>query len=240
MKNYSNTYIFIFSAIMVIVVAALLSFVAMQLKPLQDRNVAIAKKHNILRSVKLATDADEKKNKQEYIQEVYDENITKSYVLNAKGEDISGADAFEIDLKSELNKPLDERRLAVFVYSKTENDKKYIIPMRGKGLWGPIWGYVSLNNDMNTIYGTTFDHKSETPGLGAEINTIWFQQQFQEKTIFTEDGKFIGIQVKKGENQADPHAVDAISGGTITSNGLQDMIYSNLKAYEPFFKQKRN
>lgn len=240
MKNFSNTYIFVFSSIMVVIVASLLSFVAMQLKPLQDKNVAIAKKQDILNSVKMALDADQMKNKQEYIEKLYEENIRESYVINSKGNIKENVDAFEVDLKEELTKDIEERNLPLYVFEKGEGNTKYIIPMRGKGLWGPIWGYVSLNDDLNTIYGTTFDHKSETPGLGAEINTMPFQDQFENKKIF-DTGEFVGIQVKKsGANDQNEHAVDAISGGTITSNGVQAMIRDNLKGYVTFFNEKRN
>jgi Na+-transporting NADH:ubiquinone oxidoreductase subunit C len=225
---------------MVIVVAALLSFVAMQLKPLQDKNIAIAKKYDILKSVQMAMDADEKKDKQAYIEKLYEQNLKESFVIDSKGNLKDGVDAFEVDLKAELSKDLEDRNLPIFVFEKSQNDQKYVIPMRGKGLWGPIWGYVSLNNDMNTIYGTTFDHKSETPGLGAEINTQVFQEQFKNKKIFEED-EFVGIAVKKGGAAgSNEHAVDAISGGTITSNGLQSMIHDNLQGYVSYFNQKRN
>ncbi|HRW22050.1 MAG TPA: NADH:ubiquinone reductase (Na(+)-transporting) subunit C, partial [Bacteroidales bacterium] len=116
---------------------------------------------------------------------------------------------------------------------------KYIIPLSGKGLWGPIWGYIALNEDMTTVFGATFSHKSETPGLGAEIETDWYQQKFSEKKIFDENGDFVSIKVVKGGAPPDNiHGVDAISGGTITSNGLEDMLFDCLKLYEPYLNNK--
>jgi Na+-transporting NADH:ubiquinone oxidoreductase subunit C len=142
-------------------------------------------------------------------------------------------------ISNEIKTVRTERQLPVFVCEK-EGEKYYIFPLRGKGLWGPIWGYISLESDMNTVYGAVFDHKSETPGLGAEIKESWFENNFNGKKIF-EEGRFVGIDVVKGgADPGDNYAVDAISGGTITSKGLEDMIYDNLSAYDTFFETQRN
>lgn len=243
MKNFSNLYIFIFSSAMVIIVAALLSFVAEELKPLQERNVELEKKIDILRSVDMTTGMDTARNRDIFIEERFSNFISESFVLNSKGEVQDGLDAFEItkDLKAEIDKPAEERNLPVFVFETTDNEKNYIIPVRGKGLWGPIWGYVAIKEDFTTIAGTVFDHAKETPGLGAEINEGWFQAEFEGKRIFNEQGEFTGIRVVKGgADPNDPHSVDAVSGGTITSNGLQDMLEDCLSPYIPFFKQRMN
>ena len=113
---------------------------------------------------------------------------------------------------------------------------KMYICTHGTGLWGPIWGYIALKSDMNTIYGTTFDHKGETPGLGAEIATPEFSKQFEGKQIF-KDGKFVSVLVVKGgANPAATNEVDAISGGTITSKAVEAMLQNNLSEYLNFFK----
>jgi Na+-transporting NADH:ubiquinone oxidoreductase subunit C len=217
---------------MVIIVAAILSFTAVTLKPFQDKNVEIEKKQNILAAINIETNVDE-------AEDVYAEKITDSYTINSKGEKTDG-NAFVIDLKKQQAKPLEERQLPIFEADLGEDGIKYIIPLRGSGLWGPIWGYVSLNDDFNTIYGAIFDHQGETPGLGAEITTDAFQNDFKGKTIFNEDGEFVSLIVAKaGENAPQQHKVDAISGGTITSKGLQDMLYNDLSAYLDFFKQKK-
>ena len=105
-----------------------------------------------------------------------------------------------------------------------------------KGLWGPIWGFISLEEDLNKVYGAVFDHKSETPGLGAEINRPFFEDPFTGKTIF-EGEDFVSIKVVKGgAKDGDMHAVDGISGGTITSDGVSDMLYERLSMYLPYFK----
>ena len=117
--------------------------------------------------------------------------------------------------------------------------------MRGKGLWGPIWGYIALNDDYNTIFGAVFDHDGETPGLGAEINTDWFRGAFIDKRIFDENGKFVSITLHKGgegaaQNAGDVlHGVDAISGGTITSRGLEDMVKNTFNSYLTYFKNNK-
>ena len=118
-----------------------------------------------------------------------------------------------------------------------EKGKVYIIPLRGAGLWGPIWGYIALLSDMNTIYGANFDHQGETPGLGAEINTEKFQKPFIGKTIFDQSGLFTAVIIAKIGEKSDPaHTVDGISGGTITSKGLQKMLFDDLATYQEFFK----
>ena len=119
---------------------------------------------------------------------------------------------------------MDQQYFPVFNSTTDNGEKVTIIPVQGKGLWGPIYGYVSLKSDMNTIYGVTFDHKGETPGLGAEINTTAFESMFPGKKLYEGD-KFVSIGViKGGAKAADPHNVDAISGGTITSKGLEKML----------------
>lgn len=222
---------------MVTIVAILLSFVAEGLRPAQDKNKEVEKKKDILRSVGKAEKIEEVKDKDTYIEEEYSRYITGSYVIDTAGEKKEGVDAFTVDLKVELAKPLQEMNLPVFVFTSDDSTHKYIIPMRGRGLWGPIWGYISFYEDFNTIYGAIFDHKGETPGLGAEINQKFFQVQFIDKKIFDEKGNFISIRVLKGgANPDDIHAVDAISGGTITSVAVQAMMTNCLGNYEYYFK----
>ncbi len=216
---------------MVIVVAAILSVAAMTLQPLQKKNVEINKKQNILTSINLESDA-------KSAESLYDKYIQESYAVNSKGEVVQNVDAFKIDMKKELAKPLDKRNLPVFV-STLEDSKQYIIPVYGKGLWGPIWGYVSLEGNLSTIFGANFSHKSETPGLGAEIDTKEFQKQFIGKEIFNEQGQFVSVSVMKGGAAApdSKYEVDGISGGTITSNGVDKMLKDCLSSYEPYFKK---
>ena len=232
MNRNGNTYTFIYASVMVIIVAAILSFTAITLKPFQERNVEIEKKQNILSAINIEVTSEE-------AEDVYAQRITDSYTINSKGERTDG-NAFTIDLKKEQAKPLENRQLPIFEADLGDEGIKYVIPLRGAGLWGPIWGYISLNDDFETVYGAIFDHASETPGLGAEIVTDAFQDNFKGKKIYNNSGEFVSLIVAKaGENAPEQHKVDAISGGTITSKGLQDMLYDDLSSYKNFFNTKK-
>ncbi len=221
----SNSYTFGFATMMVVIVAALLSYAAIELKPFQDTNIELEKQQNILSSIGVDVQRDLAK-------EVYSKYIKQEIVLNYKGEEVDG-DAFEIELKKELKKANSDQALPLFI-SNVDGFKQYIIPLRGKGLWGPIWGFIALEEDLNTVYGAVFDHKGETPGLGAEINQSFFQEPFIGKSIF--DGEaFKSIRVVKGgAPEGDNYAVDGISGGTITSDGVTDMLLERLNMYLPY------
>lgn len=232
MNRNGNTYTVLYAAIMVILVAAVLASVSLTLKPKQVLNTEIEKKQSILASVNIqSTAADATK--------IYSEKIQKEYVVNVKGEQVEG-DAFNVDLKKERAKPAEEMLLPVFE-CQTEDGLKYVLPLRGTGLWGPIWGYVALNDDMNTIYGANFDHQGETPGLGAEISTDIFEKPFNGKKLFDESGKLVSILVAKvGQDAPAEHKVDGISGGTITSKGLEKMLLDDFSSYEEFLKKKKS
>ena len=217
---------------MVILVAAVLASVSMALKPKQVLNTEIEKKQSILASVNIESTAAN-------AEKIYAEKIVTQYVVNVKGEQVEG-DAFNIDLKKERAKAHEDMLLPVFECHTSEGIK-YILPLRGTGLWGPIWGFISLNDDMNTIYGANFDHQGETPGLGAEINTPIFEEPFIGKKIFDESGKLISIIVAKvGQDAPAEHKVDGISGGTITSKGLEKMLLDDFTSYQEFFKKKKS
>ena len=228
-----NSYTFTFSAILVIVVAATLAFAAESLKPLQKENVRLEKMQNILASVKIEATPDDANAK-------FDQYIAEQVILDSKGNIIQpeGRTAFDIDVVKEY-KTIDEadRVYPLFIFEDA-GKRKYIVPLAGKGLWGPIWGYIAFDGDMNTVYGSTFDHKTETPGLGAEINQPDFQDKFVNKTIFDESGKFVSVEVVKGGTDVagDDHRVDGISGGTITSKGVGEMIERTLNIYVPYFE----
>lgn len=240
MKSYSNTYIFMFSTVMVLIVAAVLSFVSERLRPIQENNAAMEKKLQILKSVGRGQGTAEATDKDAYIEEQYKEFITGSFVIGEDGERREGVSAFDIVLKDELSKDTVDRDLPVYIYTDADSSEKYIFPLRGTGLWGPIWGYVSLDSDFSTIYGATFSHEKETPGLGAEIAETWFQKQFTGLKIFDEQGNFTSIQVVKGgAPEGARSAVDAVSGGTITSKALQKMMLDCLGNYLSFFESKR-
>jgi len=233
MKQFSNRYIFIFSSVMVVAVATLLSLAATLLQPAQERNLEIEKKRNMLESINISSTRGN-------TEDLYDKYINESFVINSKGEPVDGVDAFTVVLKNEQKKPPEEQYLPIFRAVPDDGEKVIIIPVEGKGLWGPIYGYVALKSDMNTIYGVNFDHKGETPGLGAEINTSAFESQFHDKKLF-DDENFVSVQViKGGAADADIHGVDAISGGTITSKGLQKMIFDCIQKYDDYLLKNRN
>ncbi|MBO6536872.1 MAG: NADH:ubiquinone reductase (Na(+)-transporting) subunit C [Balneolaceae bacterium] len=227
MNVNSNGYTFGFAAIMVVVVAASLSAVATSLKPMQDKNVELEKMQNILSSIQIEVTRDE-------AAEVYQDYILEELVVS-EGSLVQGVDAFNVDMAKEIRLENDERNAPLYVAEK-DGKTFYVIPLRGAGLWGPIWGYISLEEDLNTVYGAVFDHKAETPGLGAEIKYPIFTEQFRGKKILDDQGNFLGIDVRKGGSSTD-YEVDGISGGTITSDGVELMILDCLKSYFPFLKE---
>lgn len=220
-----NSYTFTFAAVMVTVVAALLSLAATALKDRQQTNVSNESKQNLIKSIGIDVSRDE-------AGDAFDKYIKQQLVIQ-DGKVVDGVEALAVSLADEVKKSDAERLNPLFVAEKDGNTF-YIIPVRGKGLWGPIWGYVALNDDANTIYGANFDHKSETPGLGAEINTAGFYGQFERKQILNNSGEFQSVAVRKGDAQGD-HQVNGISGGTITSVGVEDMLKDCLKHYVPYF-----
>jgi Na+-transporting NADH:ubiquinone oxidoreductase subunit C len=232
MNRNGNTYTVLYAAIMVILVATILASISMALKPRQVRNAEIEKKQNILASVNIERTVAN-------AEAVYAEKIKNEYVVNVKGEQVEG-DAFNTDLKKERAKADNEMLLPVFE-CQTEDGLKYVIPVYGAGLWGPIWGFIALNDDLNTIYGANFDHQGETPGLGAEISTNMFEQPFVGKKLFDETGKLVSIVVAKvGQEAPAEHKVDGISGGTITSKGLEKMLLDDFNSYKEFLIKKKS
>lgn len=243
MNKNSNTYIIIYATVMVVVVALVLAFASLSLQPRQKANADNETKSAILLSIGQGQEAAKAKDKTAYINEEYSKYITESFAVNYKGDRVEGADAFALlgNLKAEYAKPEADRVLPVFVGKNSKGNTLYVFPLYGSGLWGPIWGYLALESDMSTIFGAVFAHQGETPGLGAEIATSGFQSQFKGKSILSGD-EIVGIQVLKGagSSSGNPNAVDAISGGTITSRGVQDMITSNLKDYAGYIEKQKS
>ncbi|QLE01871.1 Na(+)-translocating NADH-quinone reductase subunit C [Galbibacter sp. BG1] len=233
MNRDSNAYTFIFAAIMVVVVASALAFAATSLQPIQAKNVRIEKMQNILATIGVEASKEE-------AQDTYNKYIKEEVALDKNGEVKPDVSAFEIDLAKELKKSDDEQSFPLYI-ADVEGKKYYVIPLRGSGLWDAIWGYISLKDDINTVKGAVFDHKGETPGLGAEITQAWFQQRFEDEKIYDDSGNFVGVSVVKGYsggNDKDDNAVDAISGATITGDGVTDMISKRLKYYLPYLKKQ--
>ena len=219
MNKESNVYIIIYSTVMVVVVAVLLAVAAMSLKDRQDANILNEKKNAILASLS-ATDQN------------YDEFIS-AYAVNAEGEMIEGEDVFV--LLQDLKGSFEQGKYPVF----EAQDGRVVLPITGSGLWGPIWGYIALESDMNTVSGIVLDHQGETPGLGAEIATAAHQAMYQGKQLFEGD-EFVSITLKKGgASEGNTHEVDAITGGTKTSDGVSAMIKGSVENYLPLLGAKK-
>jgi len=230
---HSNRYTLIYAAVLSVITAVVLAVASEGLRPAQEANIALDKKSNILRSMRLAY-TDRAK-----IETAYKESV-QELVLNASGEPIDGLKTTQVDMKVEVAKKPQDRHLPLYVFTEKEGKKYYIVPLRGVGLWGPIWGYISIQEDFNTVYGAFFDHKTETPGLGAEIAELPFQEQFQGKKIMSDKGQFVSVNViKKTDKVAfgNEHRVDAISGGTITSKGADTMLKNCTEPYLAYFEK---
>jgi NADH:ubiquinone oxidoreductase, Na(+)-translocating, C subunit len=233
MKTNSNSYTIIYSVIIVVIVAFLLAFVFQALKPMQDANVALDKKKQILNSLNIRDLNDAQADAK------YKEVVVADRVIDEKGKVLlpgttGGENAgFKLD-----SKDYKEGKLALYI-CRVNGETKYVIPVYGMGLWGPISGYIALNADKSTVYGVYFNHESETAGLGAEIkdNKAW-QEKFQGKKLFKNgDDKIIALSVEK--KVEDPTTqVDAVTGATLTSNGVRDMLHEALGKYLVFINQK--
>ncbi|MBL7471704.1 NADH:ubiquinone reductase (Na(+)-transporting) subunit C [Robertkochia sediminum] len=234
MNRDSNAYTFIFATIMVIVVASALAIAATSLQPMQAENVRQEKMQNILTTIGIDVERAE-------AAEQFNKYITEQIALRADGSIDKDVNAFNIDLAKEVKKPVEDQLFPLYKAS-VEGQNFYIIPLRGAGLWDAIWGYISLEDDVNTIKGAVFDHKGETPGLGAEITQSWFEERFKDEKILNDNGEFVGVNVMKGYsggNNKDDNAIDAISGATITGDGVTDMIKDRLAYYIEYLKTQK-
>lgn len=238
MNVNSNGYTYTFATAMVVVVAVLLSSASLGLKTKQDDNIKQEKMQSILASVGVNVDRSEA--------EASYEKVIKQVLTIKDGKEVSDDrdKGFNVDMATAVKAPNNEREVPLYIAKVPNKDNEdstryFIIPMRGKGLWGPVWGFMSLEDDGRTVVGANFGHKSETPGLGAEIATEVFTKQFKDKKISDEAGTFKSISVvKAGTSAGDEYAVDGISGGTITSNGVHDMMEDCLEPYAKYFTEK--
>ena len=204
MNTNKNSYIILYSTVMVVIVAFLLAFIYQTLKPMQDVNVALDKKKQILASLN--------------IRDVSDSEAEAKYQEVVKAENTVGE--------------------GLTLYQcEVDGNKKVVVPVRGMGLWGPIWGYVALDDDKTTIFGAYFNHESETAGLGAEIkdSRAW-QDQFRGKKVYSVDGKVV-IAVKKKSDVKNPESeCDAVTGATLTSDGVSLMLQESFEKYKCYLK----
>lgn len=256
-RTDSNSYTIIFAIIMVIVVGSLLAFTASSLKPNIQENERMEKQQNILYA--LGVNGNEDKGDITFISTdkvaaAFTANISEQIVLEVKDgailkemtrEEFMAAnnkkEPYLIDLKKEQTKEKNGKSRFLPLFKGEQNGETvYVAPIRGKGLWDAIWGYVALDTEM-VVKGAFFDHKGETPGLGSNIKQRYFMDDFYGEKLLTDAGVFKGIAVAKGNNdpkneRKDDYAVDALAGATITGDGVSAMIKKDLKLYMPYFK----
>ena len=243
----SNQYTILFAIGMVVIVGSLLAFTASSLKPNIVENERMEKQQNILYAMGVNENGDNDIVfvSTDKVPSEFSKYVTTQLVLDAQGNAFEDNEAYLIDVKKEQAKAKNggTRALPLFV-GKKEGQSYYIIPIRGKGLWDAIWGYVALDEDM-VVQGAFFDHAAETPGLGANIKQRYFMDDFIGEKLLSSTGDFKGITVAKGNNDPknlikDDYEVDALAGATITGDGVSAMIKSDLKLYLPYFQNLKN
>lgn len=237
-KTDGNGYTILFATIMVIVVGGVLAGLATGLKPAIKENERFEKQQNILYAMGVNENVEGESSVNfiptDRVVTEYDKYIKEAYIIQ-NGNITKSDEAFTVDMKKQSKKSKSERKMPLFVGEK-DGKKYYVIPMYGKGLWDAIWGYVALDSDL-VVQGVYFDHKAETPGLGANIKERYFMDDFTGEQIMT-DTQFSGITVAKGNNdpkneRKDDNKVDALAGATITGDGVSAMIKSTVRNYVP-------
>lgn len=228
MNKQSNTYTIIYIIVLVVIVGTALAATSLGLRARQQANVNADKMSQILAAALITPAKGE-------VEADYEKYITETFTVNEQGERVDGVNAFDVNVAAQSKDATDKRLLPVYVCTTADGSTKYILPVYGAGLWGPIWGYVAFDADGSTVYGAYFDHQGETPGLGAEIAKPQFSDQFQGKQVFKE-GRFLPINVVKPGQQPlnGEDYVDGISGGTITSKGVAAMLDNCLTPYRKF------
>jgi Na+-transporting NADH:ubiquinone oxidoreductase subunit C len=233
-RTDSNSYTIIFSVVLVVVVGALLAFFANFTKEDRVKNDQVKAQIDILNAI--GVDANRANATQMFAKYIKEQKVIE-------GDKISDdPNAYLIDVKKQLDNAKNGivQRLPLFL-AEIDGKSLYILPVRGNGLWDAIWGYIALNEDLKSINGVYFDHKGETPGLGANITETFFTEDFKGEKIYDPSGTFKGIEISK--SNGDPNnmdkldnQVDAISGATITGNGVEAMINSGIRSYLPYFE----
>ena len=240
MNRESNTYTILYAAIMVVLVAVALAFTSQVLKKPQEENIKIDKMEQILRSVHQATPD------KGAVRDLYKKIVKHELLINTKGEviatfegeDIANNEAFNMNTANQFKLLDSSPDLALPLYvAEVDGAKKFILPLNGAGLWNVIWGYIAIDADGSTVFGSDFGHAGETPGLGAEIATETFASRFIGKHIANQAGEVIGIAVvKNGKSPDEREFVDGVTGGTLTSNGVDAMLSHSLKPYEKYLQ----
>ena len=259
-RTDKNSYTLLFAIGMVLIVGSVLAFTASSLKPNIDKNKKIEKQQNILYAMGINGNegvSDITFISPDKVLEEFTTKVSEQIVLEAKDGKIlkemtreefmnstdadKGKEPYLIDIKKQQTRVKEGKSRYLPLFIGENNGKKlYVAPIRGKGLWDAIWGYVALDKEM-VVQGAFFDHKGETPGLGANIKQRYFMDDFNGEKLLTTNGTFKGIKVTKGNNDPknetkDDYEVDALAGATITGDGVSAMIKNDLKLYLPYFK----
>ena len=232
LNTNSNSYIIAYSCVMVVVVAFLLAFVSSALKPTQDVNVALDKKKQILAALNIRNLSDEQSS------EEYAKVITADAVIDEQG-NVTNPGTKGGEKAGFLLNSADYKAGRLAIYDCTvEGKRKFVVPVYGMGLWGPIWGYIAVNEDGNTVYGAYFNHEGETAGLGSEIkdSKAW-QDLFKGKTIYGADGKPVLCVKKTSEIKDRSCEVDGVTGATLTSVGVSNMLQEGFAKYRNYLKK---
>jgi Na+-transporting NADH:ubiquinone oxidoreductase subunit C len=233
----STSYILRFVVTMTTLAAVFLAGMLYVTEPIALKAEAVFNKRAILTAVEKQLPKPLSEMKDDEVLDIFEKQVAQ-YVINMKGEEVQGRVAETINLAQEKKKPEGDRLLPLFIYKDASGKPFYILSVRGNGLWDEIWGSIAVESDMNTIAGVSFDHKAETPGLGAEIkDNPAFQAQFVSKKLYNEGGELVAVNVRKGGIADVDHDVDAISGATITGNGVTEMLKRGLGFYEPYIRK---
>ena len=231
---------------MTVLVAVVLAFMSTALKPIHQKNEAVYNKRAILSAIEQDLGKSISALTDQEVLDIFNNQVTQK-VFNMSGKELTkeeveakghrGGLAENVDLAQEKRKPEAERILPLYIFKTADGKTKTIVNVRGSGLWDEIWGNIALDSDLNTITGAAFDHKGETPGLGAEIkDNLSFPEAFIGKKIYDEARNYQSVDVVKGGISNPPHQVDAISGATITTVGVGEMMIRGMKYYEPALK----
>lgn len=232
LNTNSNTYTVIYASVVVVIVAFLLAFISSALKAPSEANERIDKKKQILASLNIRN----LDNNQ--VEKTYAEVVQADLIVNDKGEIISEGREKDRAGFTVNRKDMNNENLPVFV-CQVDSQTKYVLPLVGKGLWGTIWGYLALNADGKTVYGAYFSHESETAGLGALITEEKFQKEFEGKTVTDDKGDLVIDVVKFGQVKDNSTQCDGISGATLTTNGVRDMVREYLGKYQAFLNANK-
>lgn len=224
LNTNSNGYTIGFLIVMVVIVGGMLAAFSEGLRPTIEKNIELDNKSKILNSVEY-TGSD--------VLADYKTKIT-AIAVNNKGEVIEGVNGYDIELKKEYKKPVEERQFPVYIY-KNEGETNYILPLIGLGLWDEVNGFAAFNGDFKTLRGVAFDHVGETPGLGAVITQKWFQDLFKGKTVFNKDNDYLLKIYKAGKSPNGISDVDGLSGATLTTEGMDNMLRDCIPNYLNYF-----